>query len=298
MAHRYAPVGCCIYCGIGPDQGDLGNEHIIPLAFNGSLILPKSSCRRCAHVINQQVENPVLSQEWERFRTKHKLPTRRPKNRRKYVHLGTTDGGTFRVRATDYSAPVPIYRCVASARILTGAERIPNSHAWTIEGLASHDEETRLQRKYPRWDKQHRFKVEPYRFMRFVAKIGYGLAVANLGLDCFTPLVRDIILGQSDDYFRWVGCDDSMPPPDGEWSNDGQHQFFIHLHCREVAARLVLHVVVYVKLFGNAGMPLYHVVVGEVDLQDQRQFAAIERHRVQGRMEYLATSDANGPGSA
>ncbi len=78
-------------------------------------------------------------------------------------------------------------------------------------------------------------------------------------------------------------------------SNDGQHQFSIHLHCREVAARLVLHVVVYVKLFADAGMPLYHVVAGEVDLHDQRKFAAIERHRAQGGVENLATSDPNDP---
>ena len=293
MAHRYAPVGHCIYCGVGPDRGALQDEHVIPLAFNGALILPKSSCRKCAHVINQQIENPVLSQEWERFRAKHKLPTRRPKNRRKYVRLGATDGGTFRVRAAEYTAPVPIYRCVASARILTGAGWIPNSHAWRMEGLVSSDEEIRLQKKYPRWDKKHVFKVEPYRFMRFIAKIGHGLAVANLGLDCFTPLVRDIILGRSDDYFRFVGCDDSLPPPDGEWSKNGQHQFFIHLHCEEVAARLVLLVVVYVKLFGDAGMPLYHVVAGEVDLQNQRQCSAIEKHRAQGLMVKLPVRHPN-----
>ena len=295
MAHRYDSVGRCIYCGNGPDQRDLDDEHIIPLAFNGALVLPESSCRKCAHVINQQVENPVLSQEWERFRAKHKLPTRRSKNRRKYVHLGTRDGGTFRVHATEYTAPVPIYSCVACARILTGAERIPNSHAWTISMLGAGDKETRLQRKYPRWNRQHAFKVEPYKFMRFVAKIGYGLAVAELGLDCFTPLAREIILGRSDDYFRLVGCDDSLPPPDGEWSKDGQHQFFIHLHCKDVAARLVLFVVVHLKLFGDAGMPLYHVVAGQVDLHDPVQFAAIEKHRAQGRMSALPASYPNGP---
>ena len=295
MAHRYAPVGCCIYCGDGPDRVDLDDEHIVPLAFNGTLVLPEASCRKCAHVINQQVENPVLSQEWERFRAKHRLPTRRPKNRRKYIRLGTTDGGTFRVRATEYTAPVPIYKCVASARILTGAERIPNSHAWEVSMLASSDEEVRLQKKYPQWNRRHIVKVEPYRFMRFVTKIGYGLAVANLGLDCFTPLAREIILGQSDDYFRLVGCDDSLPPPDGQWSKDGQHQFFIHLHCKEIAARLVLFVVVYIKLFGDAGMPLYHVVAGEVDLHDPKQFAAIEKHRAQGRMAVLAANNPIGP---
>ena len=295
MAHRYDPVGRCIYCGIGPDQGDLDDEHIIPLAFNGVLVLPDSSCRKCAHVINQQVENPVLSQEWERFRAKHKLPTRRPKNRRKYVRLGSTRGGTFRIRATEYTAPVPIYRCLAPASILTGADRIPNSHAWKMEILGGGGEEVRLQKKYPQWNKQHVFKVEPYKFMRFVAKIGYGLAVANLGPDCFTPLARDIILGRSDDYFRLVGCDDSLPPPDGEWSKDGQHQYFIHLHCKEVAGRLVLLVVVYVKLFGDAGMPLYHVVAGEIDLHDPKQLAAIEKHRAQGLMVPLAASNPNGP---
>ena len=92
-----------------------------------------------------------------------------------------------------------------------------------------------------------------------------------------------------------VGCDDSLPPPDGEWSKDGQYQYFIHLLSKEFAGRLVLLVAVYLKLFGGAGMPLYHVVARRVDLNDPKQFAAIERHRAQGRMEPLAASNPNGP---
>ncbi|MGB7836312.1 MAG: ABC transporter substrate binding protein [Xanthobacteraceae bacterium] len=45
----YPPVGKCIYC---PDDGagGLGDEHIIAYALNGTRVLPKASCPRCARV--------------------------------------------------------------------------------------------------------------------------------------------------------------------------------------------------------------------------------------------------------
>jgi hypothetical protein len=41
----------CIYCGTQADQTEakeLSDEHIIPYALGGNLVLPKASCDRCA----------------------------------------------------------------------------------------------------------------------------------------------------------------------------------------------------------------------------------------------------------
>ena len=147
---RYAPVGQCIYCGIlDVPQGmkRFHDEHIVPLALNGALILPEASCRQCERIINMQIENR-LAEEYAYFRTKYGLPTRRPKNRKKTVKLRSITGGWIDVPATEYTAPVPLYR-FKMARILSGAPPISNSHAWTMDILGGGDKEVRLQKNIP-----------------------------------------------------------------------------------------------------------------------------------------------------
>ena len=60
----YPAVGRCIYCGA--TEPPLGarrftDEHIIPLALGGNLILQEASCTDCAAIINREIETPVLS---------------------------------------------------------------------------------------------------------------------------------------------------------------------------------------------------------------------------------------------
>ena len=160
---RYVPVGQCIYCGIlDVPQGmkRFHDEHIVPLALNGALILLEASCRQCERIINMQIENR-LAEEYAYFRTKSRLPTRRPKNRKKTVKLPSITGGWIDVPTTEYTAPVPLYR-FKTARILSEAPPISNSHAWTMDILGSGDEEVRLRKKYPLWTKAHILKAQPY----------------------------------------------------------------------------------------------------------------------------------------
>ena len=280
--HRYTPVGRCIYCGtthLPTGKRRFGDEHIVPFALNGGLVLPEASCRHCERIINREIENRLLSEEWALFRAKYSLPTRRPKNRAKTVLLGSRTGGHIRVPAIEYTAPVPLYN-FDTARILSGAQPIPNTHAWTVSVLSDGDEEERLQKRYPLWNGEHSFRVEPYRFARFIAKIGYAYAVAEVGLHCFRPLVREIILGKSDDYFHLVGSATQGPPPSG-WPPGGKHHFAITI--RFVQDNIGL-VVVDVKLFAEAGTPVYHAVVGEIYAKTPGHFAALEQYRSTGQL--------------
>ena len=154
LTHSYTPVGRCIYCGttdLPQGVGRFSDEHIVPLALNGGLVLPEASCRHCERIINREIENLLLSEEWGSFRAKYGLPTRRPKRRAKTVSLGSRVGGRILVPVNEYTAPVPLYR-FATARILSGQQPIPNSNAWTIDILSDGDEEVRLQRRYPLWN--------------------------------------------------------------------------------------------------------------------------------------------------
>src|SRR5258708_7133383 len=51
QAHRFDPVGRCIYCpdGVGP----LTREHIVASGLGGGLILPESSCEKCRRVTHE-----------------------------------------------------------------------------------------------------------------------------------------------------------------------------------------------------------------------------------------------------
>ena len=232
--------------------------------------------------MNREIENRLLTEEWALFRAKYGLPTRRPKNRAKAVLLKSRADGHIRVLANEYTAPVPLYN-FATARILSGAEPIPNSQSRTVSVLSDGDEEVHLQKRYALWNGAHAFRVEHYRYARFIAKISYAYAVAEVGLHCFRLLVRDIILGKSDDCFHFVGSEPQEPPPSG-WPPGGKHHFAIKF--RFVQDNIGL-VVVDVKLFAEAGTPVYHAVVGEIDATNPGHFAALEKYRSTGQLILL-----------
>src|ERR1700722_13971721 len=78
---NYPPVGRCIYCGADAGEAELTDEHIVPFALGGRSVLPKSSCRRCAHITGSVVERFCLRQMLGAVRTQRGFPTRRPKER-------------------------------------------------------------------------------------------------------------------------------------------------------------------------------------------------------------------------
>jgi hypothetical protein len=79
---RYKPVWVCIYCGRGKEKVTLGQEHIIPYALGGKLVLPRSSCTKCAKVTSA-IEGRCTREMFAPLRTSMKAPTRHPKKRPK-----------------------------------------------------------------------------------------------------------------------------------------------------------------------------------------------------------------------
>lgn len=279
----YPVVGRCIYCDatqVSAGAIRFTDEHIIPLALGGNLVLPEASCHNCASIINQQIETPVLFKEWGYLRIKRNFPSRSRKRkaapRREYVTLTTRDGRPMRVPVWQYSCPVPLYK-FKEARILTGQPPGDDNYHWTMEILSSPDEEMQMQRKFPEWNRQHLIRAQPFQFARLMAKIAYSYSVAEYGLGAFTPLVVDIIRGRSDDYFHTVGGALEIQPA----IPGGDHVTNIGILFRSAKQALLI---VEVRLFSQIRTPNYHVVVGEIDLDKPEHAAALQRHRVAGRL--------------
>ena len=76
---RLHSIGACIYCGTA--QGPLSAEHIIPLGLSGTLVLPASSCPKCA-TLTSQFEERVLRGFMKRGRLAMGLRTRHKKRAR------------------------------------------------------------------------------------------------------------------------------------------------------------------------------------------------------------------------
>jgi hypothetical protein len=97
----YKPVGRCIYCGElhyskTGRPAKLHDEHIIPFAFGGNLLLPEASCSECEKITSgfetHCVENMV------RYTREHLgLRARRHRRRRKHLPISVDTGSGFEV---------------------------------------------------------------------------------------------------------------------------------------------------------------------------------------------------------
>ena len=87
----FAPVGRCIYCGAG--ECDLGDEHIIPQALGGNMILPAACCRDCERIVGAQLEGRILHKTKGPFaalRLRLDFKSKRPKDRPKSLPFRVT----------------------------------------------------------------------------------------------------------------------------------------------------------------------------------------------------------------
>lgn len=279
----YPPVGHCIYCGetklpIGEDR--FTDEHIIPLGIGGNLILPEASCTICQRLINNQIETPILQHEWRAFRDRKGFPSRKKKARATRTHIPATrvDGSRLSIPIQDHSTPVPLYR-FHEPRLLSKRVIPTLNHHWTMSILASGDEETAMQRKYSDWNKQHEFITRPHLFARMLAKIGYSYTVAEYGAPpAFTPFAPQIILGISEDWTELVGGSLEFPLP----IPGGDHVTNISIRGTGPDTGYIL---VEIRLFSQIVMPLYWVVVGQVDLKNIEHVRAFEKHRLDGKIK-------------
>jgi HNH endonuclease len=284
--HLYDPVKRCIYCGVEvlpPGVRRFTDEHIIPGALGGNLVLQEASCKKCQSIINTQFERPILLKEWGYLRIKRNFPIRNHRKRKgaapTRVELTRKNGQRFFISPVDYSCPVPLYK-FKTARIFTGQPRINDNLQWSADILTDHEEEKAMINRFPEWDGCHAILSRPYEFARLIAKISHSYCVAELGFDAFTPWLTEIIRNLSDDYFQFIGgsfdSQDAIP--------GGDHVTNISFR---VLTPLTLMVVADVRLFSQIRTPAYHAAVGLIDLQNPIHVSMFEKHRLNGKIPNL-----------
>ena len=261
-------VGQCMYCG---KSLQLTKEHILPLALAGNaLILHQASCKRCAGIINKDIEGPLLGGTLKNFRIKHKFPTRRkpmPDTIEAFDPWRTVS-----IPAAEFSAPVcwPIFD---KAHIITGEPLRPNRREFPAFITGEGKLDVAAKKKYG-WSGMHKNTMDPIVFARFVAKVCLGFAVGQVGLDCFKPLVRDVILGRADGQcFQYIGSGQSKEEPKTEVSG-----VQLNLIVRVGDGQMFL--IVTVDFFPATRVPVYHAVVGSVEQEHQKDFAFFLENRM------------------
>lgn len=250
----YPAVAQCIYCGKA--SGDLTDEHIIPFSLGGLLLLPKASCSACAK-ITCSIEGAVARSIFGNFRLKHNLPTRRKKERPNHIKAGNAANTQINmdVPVSEHPAPLFMLKC-SRAGILEGLPKsVDTSGGWKFVGIVDNEKMSEFQDKYGK-EVTFEFRHVPDQFSRTLAKIGYSYAVANLGVEGFTALAPDFILGKDKNRSYLVGGDPEIPPP----IPDAGHILQLALAGDENQ----VFVIVEIRLFASCPTPQYHVVVGEI----------------------------------
>lgn len=254
-AHYFPPLGQCMYCG---SRTNLSDEHIIPYALWGNLVLPESSCKSCA-ALTSKIELKVLRGFMHDARVAGNAPTRRKKKRPETLkYLLITSGETVKEKQIPVkdASGILILPTLAPAGILSG--RPPGIGVTVIgtETITFGESLDQLIDDHSATGIKGQSNIDATNFARLLAKIAYGMTVAQHGLfpGDETPLLQ-LIRGDTEDASNWVGS--------GTFKLEIEEQ-----KARHAMAVLPLHghggktgLAVRVKLFANTGCTGYEVAV-------------------------------------
>jgi hypothetical protein len=137
-------------------------------------------------------------------------------------------------------------------RILAGITILADEN---VEAISQIDQTAILSMGLPEGSSVYVGKINPLEFARFLAKIAYAYAVADLGKYAFIPLILPLLFGRRAVFTDLVGGDYEIPPATSDLH---RLQSFV------CDAGIVKFQCVQIRLFANRGTPIYHVVVGLV----------------------------------
>jgi hypothetical protein len=252
----FDPVGRCIYCNA--NDCDLGDEHIIPQALAGNMILPAACCRDCEQIVGAKLEGRLLHKTQGMFaamRLRLEYKSRRPKDRPKslpYTVIGT-DGIPRTVKVPAKKVPRHWMAIVTetSSGIIIGRDRRESARA-AVYAMYDPNDFAAIGR--PGEQVQFQGANDMRDFARFLCKIAHAITVAEYGLDAFEPWLPNFILGKDDCtlHYYFAGHENKTVDNNGDhsvslgtWANDG------------------VRIGVRVRLFCRYGTPDYEIAVGK-----------------------------------
>jgi hypothetical protein len=97
--------------------------------------------------------------------------------------------------------------------------------------------------------------LDTHSFLRMIGKIAHSFLTAEMGLGTFCPTLPDLILGNSNDFWRYIGGQPDAGPQTKEL-----HEISV-IGPREHEGRT--YFMVRLRLFANLGAPTYLIAAGE-----------------------------------
>jgi hypothetical protein len=260
--HNYDLGGKCVYCLKDFGSDDLTDEHIVPRALNGSLILKKGACRLCAKKSNEEYEGAALNNDL--LIPRRLLELRKSRNRGAKqqgpkplppVSAGdvTMGGGDFDIQLSDSEYP-PIFSLILFPRagLLDGVDRggaITSLRLQIFNLGGAQSRATNVTARAPKINGP---------FAKMLAKIAYCYAVAEKGFDAFDGTdIRALLGGARADVYNFVG---NVAEPE-KLGNRHLHG----LYFRERGDWLTVLVHLFASCNADSKVPAipYEVVVGE-----------------------------------
>lgn len=255
LRRKYDPVGRCIFCGAS-DHGRnsrLGAEHIIPESLGGIAELPEAACQRCER------ETSKVEHEFKRHHVGGGLP---------HLQLFDPDKKTPKQRAhLRVNVPESGYT-VRSERIALDSHlgwlfSVGCDGPTTLIGLEPSGVKMCMIGYLDRPKNDNAIPLTSSgnivlaNGLRLIAKIAHTFAVAELGLDGFSPFLAKAILGEGEVKFdRFMGY--SIQPRDAAFGELHQVGFYQHPWDEKGD-----HVVVRVRLFVSCDAFTHYVVAGK-----------------------------------
>jgi len=251
----FPAVGRCIYCFA--TDCDLGDEHIIPQALGGNMILPQSCCRKCECIIGAKLEGSLMNKRTGMFaalRLRSGFKSKRPKERPASLPFTITgrDGAQreIEIPAKDVPRNWTTFITELPPGVLVGRSRHEAINATILSQFDQNDVHGVIA---PGESIALKGSATSSQIERFLAKIAHGMAVAHYGFESFEPWLPDFILGKEDCALGYFVAGWPNDKPDevgdhkitvGSW-NDGTL----------VGAGI--------RLFCLHGTPEYDIVVGK-----------------------------------
>ncbi|TPL97444.1 HNH endonuclease [Mesorhizobium sp. B2-3-10] len=258
----YRPVGRCIYCDAGrhsANRAKLGDEHIIPEAINGALVLPEASCGECEGKINW-FEQYCMKQTLGPLRYALGLKTKRPKERPETLPLQLEVGGEWITREVPVEwAPVALLLPVFDPPEILFEREPTRTNIYTetfkIVNFATGDMGKLREEFGATKSRSYQASLRGDRFGLLLAKIAHAYATAERAdIDNFNPVLPDIILR-----------DPAAPPlpylVGGIKKLLPESTSFNELGLARGETKYGVTWIVPIRLFGSLGAPTYQVVV-------------------------------------
>jgi len=243
-------IGQCIYCGVG-HEGQLSDEHVVPLALHGNYVLRDASCEACRHNISG-FETALLRGGFRAAREAFVYNSRsksRPQTLPVFDAHGVTDS-RMNIPVGDY--PVTLIMPTISGPQIDDLpyKQKPGVMPWLYR---SHNFDV-LSAKH-NLTKFASNSLDVRSFFRTLAKVAHGLAVGAFGLNGFVPFLRPVILEPDyPAYSRFIGMIGVQPQPLLEKGFEVEIGVETLGESEYVSARI--------RFFPELNTPFYRVIAG------------------------------------